>query len=80
MRYLIHIIVCLLPLTLAGCGYFSVQGRDKHYLNAQSTQPLRIPPGVSGSAFHNDYPISDRNYPDSVKTVNITPPGLNSGN
>jgi uncharacterized lipoprotein len=80
MSYLIRLIVYLLPLTLMGCGYFSAQGRSTHYLTANSTQPIRIPPGVSGNNFHNDYPIPDRNYPDSIKTVNITPPGLNSGN
>lgn len=71
-----------LALAQVGCAYFShspiMQGRDKHYLNAHSIPPLRIPPGMSSSKFRNDYPIPDRNYPASEKVVSILPPGINS--
>jgi uncharacterized lipoprotein len=74
------IIFLILPLVLTSCSYFSKQtilsNRDKQYLSAKSIPPLRMPPGVSSSAFHNDYPVSNRYYPEAEKKVSIVPPGL----
>ena len=62
---------------LASCSNAVVQNRDKHYLTAHSTPPLKIPPGISSSAFHTEYSVSDRQYSDADKEVSIVPPGLN---
>jgi len=69
-------------LGLSGCGYFSSPNsvfhkKDTVYRQAQSIPPLRIPPGVNGSNFHNDYPIPERNYPPPGE-VSLIPPGLNN--
>jgi uncharacterized lipoprotein len=70
----------LLPLMLVGCSYITtpsvIKNRDKHYLTARSIPPLKIPPGISSSAFENAYPVSDRYYPENAKYVSLTPPGL----
>lgn len=65
-----------LALITSGCSSATFQNRDKHYLTAQSVPPLKIPPGISSSAFHTEYPVSDRNYSDAQKEVSIVPPGL----
>jgi len=78
MRLFMCMVLCL-PIFLTGCSYFSkspVMGRNKHYLCAYSVPPLRTLPGTRVDAFHNDYPIPDRCYPDCDKTVNILPPGI----
>lgn len=72
-------------LLLVGCGYFAskpsiIQGRGKAYLSAHSIPPIRILPGMQTASIHNEYPIPDRHYPDSEKSVNILPPGLNTAN
>jgi len=73
-------VLLLLPIFLIGCSSIPkpsfIQYRDKHYLSARSIPPLKIPPGISSDAFQNRYPIPDRNYPESAKTVSIEPPGL----
>lgn len=70
----------VLPTLLVGCGAFSkqsvIQGRDKHYLTANSAPALRIPPGLASYGIHNQYVIPKRQYPDNQKTVSIVPPGL----
>lgn len=77
-----YIALLLIGSVLAGCSYINppsvIQGRDKQYLTATTVQPIRVPPGLSSSQFKNRYPIPERNYPDNLKTVNITPPGLSS--
>lgn len=82
MSFVTRNIIVLLPLFLSGCAYFShspvMQGRDKHYLNAHSIPPVRVLPGMTTTSFRNDYPIPDRNYPESEKIVSVIPPGLNS--
>ena len=55
-----------------------IENRNTHYLTAKNSPPLRIPPGLSSSAFDNYYPVSDRAYPESLKNVSIVPPGLAS--
>ena len=78
MNIMTKSLVLLLALPLAGCSYFSsnAQSRDRAYLEARSIQPLRIPPGISSSKFHNEYPVSNRNYPPSTIKSDLTPPGL----
>lgn len=75
----LFIIPCILLLTLTSCGYLggSIQNRDKEYLNAKSVPPLRIPPGLSSSSIQSHYPVSERNYPESMMKVDLTPPELN---
>lgn len=60
---------------LLGCSNV-IQSRDKEYLAAKSIPPLRIPPGISSSAFQTTYPVSDRSYPRNMTDVNMVPPGL----
>lgn len=81
MVRLTRFLCLLLPILLTGCSYSSsyVQTKDKAYLSAHSTPPLRIPPGISSSAFDNYYPVSDRTYPDKAKDVSLVPPGLSNG-
>lgn len=66
----------------ASCSYFDATGteyvRDKNYTQAKSIAPLRIPQGVSSSAFHNKYPVSDKHYTKAQMNVNLVPPGLYS--
>jgi uncharacterized lipoprotein len=82
MKKVLGILVCLLPIALAGCSYINKssfsQNKDKTYLNARSIPPLRTPPGIANNAFHADYPVSDRAYPRVVEDVSVAPPGLNS--
>jgi uncharacterized lipoprotein len=62
MKIITRSTLCLLALSLAGCSYFSSASnshtRDKSYLTSRSIPPLRIPPGVSSSQIHNEYPVS----------------------
>ena len=53
-----------------------IQNRGTDYLKARSIPPLKIPPGISSSSIHTQYPVSDRDYPGQSKDVNLTPPGL----
>lgn len=72
-------LILLCPLLLLGCSYVSTpsfKNRDKEYMNARSIPPLRMPPGISSSSFHTIYPVSSRQYPQSVEDVSLMPPGL----
>lgn len=80
MRILTIISVLCAATLLTGCAYITkttgLQSSDKQYLNAKSAPPLRIPPGISSSAFENYYPVPDHQYPESAKVVSTIPPGL----
>ena len=80
MKFVLRLFILLFSLTLVGCSYIStpsfMQMRDRHYLEARSIQPIRIPPGMSSDAFQNYYPVSDRAYPQSNKDISLVPPGL----
>jgi uncharacterized lipoprotein len=79
MTFATRFLIVLLPLALAGCSYItpsSFKNRDREYLSARSIPPLKIPPGISSSAFHNSYPVSSRQYPRAVEDVSLLPPGL----
>ena len=80
MKIIIRSALLLLALPLAGCSYFSsasnLQMRDHAYQDARSIPPLRMPPGVSSSKIHNEYPVSDRSYSMSQLRVKLEPPGL----
>jgi uncharacterized lipoprotein len=69
-------------LIIASCSFLSgnngiIQNRGTDYLKARSIAPLQIPPGISSSSIHTEYPVSDRYYPGSEKEVNLVPPELN---
>jgi uncharacterized lipoprotein len=71
--------ITLAAFSLAGCSYFSkspIQSRDTAYISARSIPPLKIPPGVSSSSFHTEYPVSDRFYSNGDLKVSTVPPGL----
>jgi uncharacterized lipoprotein len=78
MRYIKKIVFAALIVTLSACSHLSsvVANRDTAYLNAKTTPPLNIPPGLSSSSIHAEYPIADRNYPESAKRVSLVPPEL----
>jgi uncharacterized lipoprotein len=77
---IIGLLICL-SIGLTSCSYFSksslAQNHDKSYLSARSIPPLRVPPGINSTGFHNAYPVSSRQYPVAVEDVSILPPGLN---
>jgi uncharacterized lipoprotein len=81
MNTVIRFFILALPIALIGCSHLStptiIKNRDKHYLAARSVPPMRIPPGLSSEAMHNQYPVSDRQYPVSAEDVSLVPPGLN---
>lgn len=72
------VIFTILMNGLVSCSFFStsMQRGDKQYLQAQSIAPLKIPPGINSAAFHNEYPVSDRNDSHQNKEISIVPPGL----
>ncbi len=78
MKMIIRLMLLFLPTLLVSCAYLPsfTQGRDQQYLEAKSIPPLRVPPGIATSAFHNSFPVSDRQYPEAAKDVSIVPPGL----
>lgn len=81
MTFFIRIITIAALFSLVGCSYFSKPGflntRDSAYLSAKSVPPLRMPPGTDSRAFNNAFPVSDKNYSQAEKNVDLTPPGLN---
>lgn len=80
MNQLVKLIIIGAAVTLTACASRSepFTGRDKQYLAATSIQPLRVPPGISSTAFHSEYPVSDHYYPEKIKEVTLIPPGLYS--
>lgn len=81
MSLVIRFFVLVFPIMmLMGCSYIAIpsglQPKDRHYLEARSIPPLKIPPGMSSSAFQTSYPVSDRAYPENEKKINLVPPGL----
>ena len=79
-RLFIFILTLFSALFLCGCHFIKkpafLDTRNKEYLAAKTIPPLRIPPGVSSSAFYDQYPIPYRQYPPEVLCVNTRPPGL----
>lgn len=80
MKKIISSAILLSALPLAGCSYFdsasNIQLRSNDYMTAHSIKPLSIPPGVSSSKIHNEYPVANRSYSQKELKVGITPPGL----
>jgi len=80
MKLITRTALLILALPIAGCSYFNsdthLHSQDSNYLSARSIPPLKIPPGVSSSKFHNEYPVSDRAYSTANIKVNTVPPGL----
>ena len=81
MNSIVRFFILACPIILMGCSHLStpaiIKNRDKHYLTATSIPPMRIPPGISSAAIHNEYPVSNRQYPVSAEDVSLVPPGLN---
>src|SRR3990167_9768790 len=67
-------------LIFTGCGVMPssslIKNRNNEYLSAKSIPPLEIPAGLSSGAFQNKYPVSDKNYSENAKRINLSPPGL----
>jgi uncharacterized lipoprotein len=81
-HYMKVIFLMVLSFFIASCSYMYgndgfIQNRSTDYLKAKSIPPLSIPPGLSSSSIHEEYPVSNRYYPGSDKEVNLVPPGLN---
>jgi uncharacterized lipoprotein len=80
MRMITRTAVLMLALPIAGCAYFNPDShshaQDSNYLTARSIPPLRIPPGVSSNAFHNEYPVSDGSFSLTNAKISNVPPGL----
>lgn len=80
MKHYRLVVLLISLLSMSGCGYVTrttgMHSRDNVYLSARSIPPVHIPPGMSATGFENQYPIPDRQYPESAKTVSLIPPGL----
>ncbi len=76
-----HIALIVLTLLLGACSTLHekgiIQDRGTDYLKARSIPPLAIPPGLSSSTIHAEYPVSDRRYPTGTQEISLTPPELN---
>lgn len=70
------LLISLCAMMVVGCSSFKI--KDKRYLEARSVPPLKIPPGISSDAFHNQYPVSSRDYSAQAKEIDLEPPGLNN--
>lgn len=80
-HYVKVIFLVILSLVLASCSSIYgnsgiIQNRSTDYLKAKSIPPLNIPPGMSSSTIHEEFPVSDRDYPGSDKEISLIPPGL----
>lgn len=81
MRFIKTISTLSLMTALSACSHIYgdngiINSRDTTYLKAKSVPPLVIPPGLSSTSIHEEYPVSDRQYPESAKTVSLVPPEL----
>lgn len=77
---IMRMLLLTMLLILTSCSYVHTsvkyQDRDKHYLDAQTIPPLKIPPGVTSNAITSYYPVSDHDYPATTKNISLVPPGL----
>jgi len=75
------ILILSIIVILCSCSHFGggkiIQNRDVEYISAQTSPPLRIPPGLSSSTISAHYPVSERRYEGPVE-VNLSPPGLDN--
>lgn len=73
------ILLALCAGSVSACTILSpssnIPTRDKNVAAAKSIPALRIPPGMTSDQFQATYPVSDRNDPDSAKTISLVPPG-----
>lgn len=80
MKHITVILVLLSTIVLAGCNHIYkptfMKNRETEYLTAKSIPPFKAPPGISTSAFHNAYPVSDRQYGIPPGKLDLTPPNL----
>lgn len=81
MCFIKKLSIVSVALILSACSHIYgdngvITSRDTTYLKAKTTPPLKIPPGISSSSIHSEYPIPDRNYSDDAKRVRLAPPEL----
>jgi uncharacterized lipoprotein len=81
MHFTKKLFIASMLLSLSACSYIYsdngiISNRETTYLKSKSVPPLQIPPGLSSSTIHEEYPIPDRNYPESAKKVSLVPPEL----
>lgn len=80
MRFIKTVLISSMFI-VSGCSYLYgengvIHNRDTTYLKARSIPPLTIPPGISSSTIHQEYPVPERSYPASAQKVSLVPPGL----
>ena len=81
MMISVRLVFMSLLASLVSCSYMGMpavkyQKRELHYLEAKSIPPLKFPPRTSSARIASDYPVAEKNHPQSAKTVSIVPPGL----
>ncbi len=81
MRNIKIIMILISVLFISSCSYIYgnngvIINRDTDYLKARSIPPLKIPPGLSSSTIHAEYPVPERHYPGSLTRPDLTPPYL----
>lgn len=82
MYQITKIAAILSALALTSCSYIYgnngvIVNRNTDYLKARSIPPLKIPPGLSSSTIHAEYPVPERQYPGSMTRPDLTPPYIN---
>jgi uncharacterized lipoprotein len=68
---------------LAGCSHLYgeqgiIKNRDSEYLKAQTIPPLKMPDGYSATSLQENYSVPIKHYSESEKSVDLTPPELNT--
>jgi uncharacterized lipoprotein len=53
-----------------------IKNHDVDYLKAQDAPPLKMPPGVSNTNIQSRYPVAQKSYGTTDKSVVLTPPEL----
>lgn len=74
-----YVFLTSLTIYATGCSYIPdkynfVQQRQTEYLRAQTSQPIRVPAGMSNASVHEDYPVPYAGTPAPKTAANISPP------
>lgn len=62
-----------LTISSTACGSY-LQQHQTEYLRAQTSQPIRVPAGLSNSNIREDYPVPGVSAASTKGSVNIAPP------